>query len=206
MISTEKKVYKSFLIISPIILFIVFLFELIFKSFNFIYTLSYLIGSIISAFCFFLSIKSVDAIDPFNKRKSKTKVIGLYFLKLFIYAVVGVLVYLYIYKHCIFTCFLGFLTIRLAISLRYLVIEPYLEKHNSIENLNISNEVKFKLKEHNINKFIDLKNSHKKDLLEFLSINEYKKLHNAMLENELFVKGELEVIKEDENSDASTKH
>ncbi len=116
------------------------------------------------------------------------------------------LVYLYIYEYAIFTCFLGFFAIRIAIHVRYNIVEPYLDKNNSIDKLNVNDEIKIKLKEHNINKFIDLTNSHKNELLEFLSLNEYKKLHNALLEYELFVKGELEVIKEDENSNASTKH
>ena len=206
MISTEKKVYKTYLLIVPIILLIIFLFELIFKSFKFIYSLTYLIGAITSALCFYLSIKSVDSIDPFNKRRSKTKVIGLYFVKLIIYGFVAVLVYLYIYEYAIFTCFLGFFAIRIAIHVRYNIVEPYLDKNNSIDKLNLNDEIKIKLKEHKINKFIDLTNSHKNELLEFLSLNEYKKLHNALLEYELFVKGELEVIKEDENSNANTKH
>lgn len=206
MISTEKKVYKTFLIISPIILLIVFLFELIFESFTFIYTISYLIGSITSAFCFYLSIKSVNAVDPYDKKGTKTRVIGLYFLKLIVYGVVAILVYLYIYKHTIFTCFLGFLSIRIAIYIRYNLIEPYLNKHSKIEKLNVSDEIKLKLKQHKINKFIDLTNSHKNDLLLFLTKLEYKKLKKALFEYELFVKGELEVIREDENSNASTKH
>lgn len=205
MISTEKKVYKTFLIISPIILLIVFLFELIFKSFTFIYTLSYFIGCLTSALCFFLSVKAVDGIDPTNKKKSKNFVVGMYFVKLIIYATVGVLVYLYIYKHTIFTCFLGFLTIRMAVYLRYNLIDPYLDKHRSVDMLNVSDEIKQKLKHHNINKFIDLTNSHKQDLLKFLTSYEYMKLHNALIEYELFVKGELEVIEEDENSNDGAK-
>lgn len=205
MISTEKKVYKTFLIISPIILLIVFLFELIFKSFTFIYTLSYFIGCLTSALCFFFSVKAVDGIDPTSKRKSKTFVIGMYFLKLIIYTIVALFVYLYIYKHTIFTCFLGFFTIRIAIQIRFSFIDPYLDKHRSVDMLNVSDEIKQKLKHHNINKFIDLTNSHKQDLLKFLTSYEYMKLHNALIEYELFVKGELEVIEEDENSNDGTK-
>ena len=165
MISTEKKVYKTYLLIVPIILLIIFLFELIFKSFKFIYSLTYLIGAITSALCFYLSIKSVDSIDPLNKRRSKTKVIGLYFVKLIIYGFVAVLVYLYIYEYAIFTCFLGFFAIRIAIHVRYNIVEPYLDKNNSIDKLNVNDEIKIKLKEHKINKFIDLTNSHKNELL-----------------------------------------
>ncbi len=205
-ISTEKKVYKTFLIISPIIFLIVFLFELILKSFKFIYTISYLIGALTSALCFYLSIKSVNSVDPYDKKGTKTRVIGFYFLKLILYGVVAILVYLYIYKHTIFTCFLGFFTIRIAIHIRYNLIDPYLNKHSKIEKLNVSDEIKLKLKQHNINKFIDLTNSHKNDLLFFLTKLEYKKLNKALFEYELFVKGELEVIRENENSNASTKH
>lgn len=205
-ISTEKKVYKTFLIISPIILLIVFLFELIFKSFTFIYTIAYLIGALTSALCFYISVKAVDGIDPYDKRASKARVIGLYLLKLIIYTLVALFSYLIIYKHTIFICFLGFFTIRIAIHIRYNLIDPYLNKHSKIEILNVSDEIKLKLKQHNINKFIDLTNSHKNDLLLFLTKLEYKKLKIALFEYELFVKGELEVIREDENSNASTKH
>lgn len=203
MISVEKRVYKTYFFVSLIIFVFIFLLELLFKHYSFKYALGYLIGAITSALCFLLSIRAVDRMDPYRKGKSKSIILGTYFIKLIIYAFVLVSVHLYIKEWAIFTCFFGFLSIRISIHIWFNIIEPVLDKKRSIEKLNLNLEIKSKLKSNNIYTFLDLRNSQKVFLLSFLDEFEYIQLHNALREYGLFVKGELEVIKEDETSDDS---
>jgi DNA-directed RNA polymerase alpha subunit len=82
----------------------------------------------------------------------------------------------------------------------YNIIEKINDNKRKIDNLNIDVYIKDQLKKHNILYVKDLCEKSRKDLSEYLNEEEINKIIEALKEYELFIKGELEVIKDDDGS------
>lgn len=199
MIETDKKVLKTLLFYSLIVATITFIVELIVKSKAFIYTISFIIGAIVSFLCFMITSYSVNVATNKEKRGSAVLIFS-YIIRLAIYAGVLYLVFKFISKYSIYPCFFGFLSIRISILIYYSIVEKVKDNKRTVDKLKIDKYIINELKNHNIIKVNDLIVFNKEDLLKFLSEDEVKKISISLREYGLFLKGELEVIKEDDDS------
>ena len=199
MIETDKKVLKTLLFYSLTVATITFIVELIVKSKTFIYTISFIIGAIVSFLCFMITSYSVNLATNKEKRGSAVLIFS-YIIRLAIYAGVLYLVFKFISKYSIYPCFFGFLSIRISILIYYSIVEKVKDNKRTVDKLKIDKYIINELKNHNIIKVNDLIVFNKEELLEFLSEDEVKKISISLREYGLFLKGELEVIKEDDDS------
>ncbi len=200
MIYTDKKVLKCLLFYGLIVSLIIFILELIIHLGIFNYTISFIIGIITSFICFMIMSFTVTKLTDNPESKIKFYVFSSYLLRLIIYGVVMYLVYISPLKYGVFTCFFGFLSIRICILIVYNIIEKINDNKRKIDNLNIDVYIKDQLKKHNILYVKDLCEKSRKDLSEYLNEEEINKIIEALKEYELFIKGELEVIKDDDGS------
>lgn len=200
--STEKKVYRVLLFYGIIVTIFIAIGEIILKQYYFKYTISFIIGILASAFCFLITIKSVDTATSNPTNKVNRYLIGSNMIKLLIYGIILYLVFFSPLYYGIFSCFFGFLSIRICIYIRYKIIEPYLDKKRSVDNLKINSAIISKLKQHNIIKTSDFILYTRDDLRKFLTEKEIIDLLYSIKEYELYLKDELEVIKDDDKSDS----
>ena len=196
---TIKNVIKTYVFYSLITLSIILIVENIIFPLKFSYSICYLIGLIISLVCFLITSLSVNRVTSFPEGRVKFITIGAYFIRLFIYALSLYFVFKYINEYGVFTCFFGFLSIRICIYLKFTIFESFEDKRRSVDKLKIDNSIKAKLKVHGIYKTSELV-LYDKERLNFLNEYEIDKIINALKEYGLFIKGELEVIKEDDDS------
>ena len=200
MIYTDKKVLKCLLFYGLIVSLIIFILELIIHLGIFNYTISFIIGIITSFICFMIMSFTVTKLTDNPESKIKFYVFSSYSLRLIIYGVVMYLVYISPLKYGVFTCFFGFLSIRICILIVYNIIEKINDNKRKIDNLNIDVYIKDQLKNHNIIYVKELCEKSRNDLSEYLNEEEINKIIEALKEHELFIKGELEVIKDDDGS------
>lgn len=196
---TDKKVLKTLLFYGITVLIISFLIEIILKNYLFNYTISLLIGIIVSIINFFLLGITVNKVTN-NNSKVAFWTISSYILRLIICGLCLYLIFISPFKYGIFTCFFGFLSIRICIFINYNIIEKIKDDKRSIDELNIDENIKNILKEHNITKTKELCNYSRNDLNKFLDEEDINRIILALKEYELFIKGELEVIKENDDS------
>ena len=93
-----------------------------------------------------------------------------------------------------FTCAFGMLFHKLIIYYLYTIKDSRDDKKRLVDTLNISNELKQKLKYNDFFKVSDLTEVNRERLLEFLSNQEVENIIKSLKEYELFIKGELEAI------------
>ena len=195
--STEKKVYKILIYYGIVVSIIIALIELILKNYYFNYTISFIIGVLTSALCFLISIRAVDKAS-INYEKTRSYYISSNFFKLMIYGIVMYLVYFSFLKNGVYTCFFGFLSVKICIYIRYKIIERYQDKRRTIDELSISDNIKNKLKANNIFKTKEICLLTRKELKSILEEKEIIDLLYAMKEHELYLIDELEVIEDDD--------
>ena len=199
MIETDKKVLKTLLFYCLSITILVFLIELILKNTTFIYTISFVIGASISFVCFMITSYSVNVAISKEKKGSMVLVFS-YIIRLSLYAGILYLVYRFISKYSIYPCFFGFLSIRISILIYYSIVEKIQDNNRTVDKLKIDKYIINELKNHKILKVNDLIELNSEELLKFLNEEEVKKISISLREYGLFLKGELEVIKEDDDS------
>ena len=197
---TDKKVLKVLLFYAISTTIISFIIELLFKNYLFNYTLSLIIGIIISMLNFFILGITVNKVTN-NNSKVKFWVISSYILRLLICALCMYLIFISPFHYGIFTCFFGFLSIRICIFINYNIIEKIKDEKRKIDELKINDNIKQELKNNQIYTSKQLCTHSKEDLLKFLSEEDINSIINALKEYELFIRGELEVIKDNDDSD-----
>ena len=198
MIYTDKKVLKCLLFYGLIVSIIIFIVELIIHSFYFKYSISFVIGIFTSFICFMINSFTVTKVTENPESKIKFYVISSYLLRLIIYGVVLYLVYISPLKYGIFTCFFGFLSIRICILIVYNILEKYQDKTRKIDVLKLDKDIIIKLKNNQINYTKELCEKSRNDLNKYFDDEEINKIIEALKEYELFIKGELEVINDDD--------
>ncbi len=198
MIYTDKKVLKCLLFYGLIVSIIIFVVELIIHSFYFKYSISFVIGIFTSFICFMINSFTVTKVTENPESKIKFYVISSYLLRLIIYGVVLYLVYISPLKYGIFTCFFGFLSIRICILIVYNILEKYQDKTRKIDVLKLDKDIIIKLKNNQINYTKELCEKSRNDLNKYFDDEEINKIIEALKEYELFIKGELEVINDDD--------
>ena len=197
---TDKKVLKVLLFYAISITIISFIIELLFKNYLFNYTISLIIGILVSMFNFFLLGITVNKVTN-NNSKVQFWVISSYILRLLICALCMYLIFISSFHYGIFTCFFGFLSIRISIFINYNILEKIKDEKRTIDELKINNNIKQELKNNQILTTKQLCAYSREELMKFLSEDDINDIILALKEYELFIKGELEVIKDNDDSD-----
>ncbi len=201
--SEENKIKKITLLYIGIVFILIFLLECsITKSFSYRWSCSFLFGGIINLLCFFLSEVAIK--KAFNRSKGSRAIFVVFnLLKLCLYALVFLFVGFFFLTYGVFLAGFGMLSIKIVISIRYLVIERIDDHRRKIDKLDISLETKEKLKRKDILKTEQLTQMSRDDLSSFLEEEEIEKISKELRKYGLFLKQELEVMLEDENDDES---
>ena len=198
----KKKIYKYSLLFGIIISIVIIIIEsLILKRFNVNFTLAFIIGLLTGLFNFFLSDKSLERIEYNNVSKPKLFYSLIHVLKFIIYGVILYLSTYFLGMYTAFTCAFGMVFNKLIIYLLNLVIIPKEDKIRSVDKLDLPKSIIEKLKYNDFIKVIDITEVNREKLLTFLTPKEVELVIKSLKEFELFIKGELEAIIEDENID-----
>lgn len=198
----KKKIYKYSLFFGIIISIVIIIIEsLILRRFNVNFALAFIIGLLTGLFNFFLSDKSLERIEYNNVSKPKLFYSLIHVLKFIIYGVILYLSTYFLGMYTAFTCAFGMVFNKLIIYLLNLVIIPKEDKVRSVDKLNLPKNIIEKLKYNDFIKVIDITEVNREKLLTFLTLKEVELVIKSLKEFELFIKGELEAIIEDEHVD-----
>lgn len=198
----KKKIYKYSLLFGIILAIVIIVVEtIIIKKFNVNYSLAFIIGLLTGLLAFFLSDKSLERLEFNTVSKPKVFYTLVHIIKYIIY---GIILYLSTYllgTYTSFACAFGMLFNKIVIYLLNLVIIPKQDKVRSVDQLKLPKYIIDKLKYNDFIKVVDITNVDRNKLLTFLTNKEVELVIKSLKEFELFIKGELEAIIEDENVD-----
>ncbi len=196
----KQKIYNYSLIVGLFVTIITLIIEtLICLKFSYKYSLTFNIGLFTGLFNFFLNDKSLERLEFNNVSKPKIFYMIVNVLKFIIYGVVLFFSTKFFGLYTSFTCAFGMLINKIVIYFITLIKTPINDKKMTVDKLNLSKEIIEKLKVNNFVKVLDLTAVSRKDLQKFLTNNEVNLVIESLREQELFIKGELEAIIEDEN-------
>lgn len=99
-----------------------------------------------------------------------------------------------------FTCAFGMLFHKIIIYYLYTIKDARDDKKRTVDALKISNEIKLKFKYNDFFKVNDITEVNRERLLQFLSAEEVEIVIKSLKEFELFIKGELEAIIDNDES------
>ncbi len=192
-----KKIFFIYLIIAFIIIFI--LENLIQMKFSYRWSCSFLLGGIANIICFLITEKAVNQIGIKDEKRIRIFFISVNILKLCIYALILLIVGFLILKYGVFLAAFGMISIKIIISFKYLIIERIKDNIRLIDDLDIDKSMQNKLKLNGITKVKQLVLMNRNDLNSYLSIDEIEVLSLSLRKYGLFLKGELEVIEDDDD-------
>lgn len=196
-----KRISKVTIIVSLIIGCIVLLIEsLITKAFSFKFTIGLFIGVVTGLLNLFITDHAIEKVQYNMVKNPKAYFPSINLLKLLIYALSFVIVAKFIEPFAVFTCFLGIMLNKIVIYILYLVVDKVKDKKRPIEKLHIKPLIKDKLKQNGFTKVIEITEVNRDRLHEFLTQEETNEVIRSLKEYELFIKGELEAIKEDDDT------
>lgn len=187
-------------IVSSIILLVESFIELNFK-FNF--SLAFIIGLFTGIINLYISNKSLERIVYNDITKPRLFYSLVHVIKYIIY---GVVLYLSTYLlgfYTAFSCAFGMVFNKIIIYYINLVKVPREDRLRFVDELDIPKEIIEKLKSNGFLKVMDITEVNREKLLSFLSNKEVEIIKKSLKKYELFIKGELEaIIDNDENVDA----
>ena len=197
-----RKRINKYTIIYGLILFVVALIleSLIQFKFSWIYSVSYIIGLFTGLFNLMITDFGLSKLEFSMESKPKIYFTLLHIVKFVIYGIILFLsAYLFGY-YTLFTCAFGMLFHKIIIYYLYIIKDPKDDKKRTVDSLRISKEIVLKLKYNDFFKVDDITNVNRERLLQFLTEDEVEKVIKSLKEYELFIKGELEAIIEDDKS------
>lgn len=199
----RKRINKSTIIFGSIVSLIILLVEsLVQLKFSFIFTIAYVLGLFTGLLNLMFSDLGLSRLEFSQVSKPKVFYTLLHILKFIIYGIVLYSVAYFLGYLTTFTCAFGMLFHKIIIYYLFLRKDKMDDKNRLIEKLKISDEIKQKLKENNYYKTSDLTETNRETLLKFLTNIEIDQIIKSLKEYELFIKGELEaIIEDDENLD-----
>lgn len=195
----KKRIYSKTLLFGLFFTIIILLVESIVQlkiSFNF--TLAFNFGLFTGLANFFLSDKSLERLEFSNVSKPKIFYTFVHILKFIIYGIVLFFSTMFLGFYTAFTCAFGMILNKIVIYFINLVIVPKEDNKRTVDKLDLPKDIIQKLKYNNFIKVMDLTEVNREKLLEFLSIEEVELVITSLKKYELFIKGELEAIIEDE--------
>lgn len=186
--------------------FVIFILMLIIESlicfkFSYFYSLAYLFGLVTGLFNLFLTDLGLSRLEYSSVNRPKIFYTFLHIFKFVIYAIVLYISVVLFGKYTVITCAFGMLINKIVIYFLYLVKIPREDKKMLVDSLNLPKEIIEKLKYNDFFKVIDITEVNRERLLQFLNNSEVRLVINSLKEHELFIKGELEAILEDDDTD-----
>lgn len=195
---TKKISYYSLLFGSGVSILTLIIESLLSKQFNFTYTIAFIIGLLIGLFNLFLTDKSLNRLEFVSKPKIYYS--GSYVVRFIIYGLTLWFTVSFIGKFEVFTCAFGMLFNKIMIYYIYLVRVPKEDNVRLVDELEVDKTIIIKLKENGFYKVKDITEVDRERLLTFLEETEVEKVINILKNYELFIKGELEVIIENDDA------
>lgn len=190
-----KKITKNSLLFGSIVFVIILLIESIIKlKFSFNFSLAYLIGLFTGLLNLFISDKSLERLEYSEVSRPKFFYSIIHVLKFIIYGVVLYFSTLFLGMYTAFTCAFGMLFNKIIIYYIHLIKTPKEDKLRTVDKLDLPKDVITKLKYNDFIKVIDITEVDRKKLLTFLSNKEVEMVIKSLKKYELFIKGELEAI------------
>ena len=190
-----KRIVKNSLFFGLFVFIIILLLESLIQvkiSLNF--SLAFVFGLFTGLLNLFISDKSLERLEYNEVSRPRFFYSLVHVLKFVIYGVVLYTSTYFLGLYTAFTCTLGMLFNKIIIYYINLIIVPKEDKSRSVDKLDLSKEIINKLKYNNFIKVIDVTKVDKKRLLTFLTENEVEKVIKSLKKYELFIKGELEAI------------
>lgn len=169
-------------------------------KFSYVFAISFVVGLFTGLLNLYITDIGLQKLEFSMVTKPKVFYSGLHIIKFLIY---GLIMFLFAYMlgvYTAFTCAFGMLLHKIVIHYLYLIKDPKDDKNRQIDELNLPKSIKIKLKENNLEKVIDITNYNREQLSKFLTNEEIEIVIKSLKKYELFIKGELEAIIDDEIS------
>lgn len=197
-----KRVIKKTIIFSiPVSILILLLESVIQSKISFVYFLAYVIGVFTGILNLLLTNAGLNALEFSRVSKPKIYYSLLHVLKLIIYGIVLYCCALYLGVYTSFTCTFGMIFNKILIYYVNLYVIPKEDKYRKVEELDLPKQLIEKLKKNKFNKVEDITMVNRERLLEFLNEKEVELVIESLKKYELFIKGELEAIIDNDNDD-----
>lgn len=198
-----KKIVKNSLFFGLFVFIIILLLESLIQvkiSLNF--SLAFVFGLFTGLLNLFISDKSLGRLEYNEVSRPRFFYSLVHVLKFVIYGVVLYTSTYFLGLYTAFTCTLGMLFNKIIIYYINLIIVPKEDKSRSVDKLDLSKEIIEKLKYNDFFKVMDITEVNREKLLSFLTNEEVELVIKSLKKYELFIKGELEaIIDNDENVD-----
>lgn len=197
-----KRIIKKTIIFSiPVSILILLLESVIQSKFSFVYCLAYVIGVFTGILNLLLTNAGLNALEFSRVSKPKIYYSLLHVLKLIIYGIVLYCCALYLGVYTSFTCTFGMIFNKILIYYVNLYVIPKEDKYRKVEDLDLPKQLIEKLKNNKFNKVEDITMVNRERLSEFLNEKEVELVIESLKKYELFIKGELEAIIDNDNDD-----
>lgn len=197
-----KRIIKKTIIFSiPVSILILLLESVIQSKFSFVYCLAYVIGVFTGILNLLLTNAGLNALEFSRVSKPKIYYSLLHVLKLIIYGIVLYCCALYLGVYTSFTCTFGMIFNKILIYYVNLYVIPKEDKYRKVEKLDFPKQLIEKLKNNKFNKVEDITMVNRERLSEFLNEKEVELVIESLKKHELFIKGELEAIIDNDNDD-----
>lgn len=195
-----KRINKVTIISAIIFSVIILLIEsLISKHFSYCFTIAFIIGVITGLFNLFLTDHTIEKVQYNIVKNPRAYFPSINLIKLLIYAAAFVIVAYYLNPYAVFTCFFGVMLNKIVIYILYLAVDKMKDKKRTVDDLPIKEVIKEKLKHNGFTMVSQITEVNREKLQEFLTVQETNEVITTLKEYELFIKGELEAIKEDDD-------
>ncbi len=196
-----KRINKATILCGLVIAGIILLVEsLINNGFHYQFALAFFLGLGTGLLNLFISDKAIEKVQYSLVRNPKAYFPAINILKLLIYGLVLAFTAVFIAEYAVFTCFFGIMLNKIVIYLLYLIVDKIEDNKRTVDDLHINEQIKQKLKDNGFVKVLDITNVNRERLMQFLTLNETNIVIRSLKEYELFIKGELEAIIEDDDT------
>ncbi len=194
------KIIRNVTLISALFIsvLILVLHSIITKTFAYSYTISFILGTFSSVFCLYITDWSLEKFERRELNNPKAWFVSISLLKFIIYGLTFALALLIFDYLSVIFVFFGMILMKIVIYLRYLVIIPWQDKRRKIEELAINDSIKEKLKENGYLLVMQITEVDRIKLGTFLSDDETEAVIKSLKQYELFIKGELGAIEDDD--------
>lgn len=169
------------------------------KQFSYYFSLALLIGVATGLFNLFLTDHAIEKVQYNLVKNPKAYFPSINLIKLLIYAACFVFVAKFLNPYAVFTCFFGVMLNKIVIYILYLLVDKIKDKKRTVDALPIKQDIKDKLKANGFEMVSQITEVNREKLQEFLTVQETNEVIRALKEFELFIKGELEAIIEDDD-------
>lgn len=198
-----KRIVKNSLFFGLFVFIIILLLESLIQvkiSLNF--SLAFVFGLFTGLLNLFISDKSLERLEYNEVSRPRFFYSLVHVLKFVIYGVVLYTSTYFFGLYTAFTCAFGMLFNKIIISYINLIKVPREDKKRSVDKLDLPKEIIEKLKYNDFFKVMDITEVNREKLLSFLTNEEVELVIKSLEKYELFIKGELEaIIDNDENVD-----